>query len=305
MSSGINGIHEEAPVVVAAPAKRIRPLYWSLRRELWEHRSLYVAPLVIAGVLLLVFLVRMFTLPARLKAVMGTDLQKQYKVLTQPYDMAAGMIMIAGVFVAIFYCLEALHGERRDRSMLFWKSLPVSDRTIVLSKFLIPFAVLPLIVWSIAAATQLVMIVLSTAVLQASGEAVSTLWSNVKVFQRILVGLWGLSAMALWWAPIYAWLLLVSGWAKRAVFLWAALPAFIVMIVQTGSPAPNLVSYRTWGWYKEAFLLPEKHDQPILEPLSNITPLNYFSTPGLWIGLLFAAALLAATIRMRRDREPI
>jgi ABC-2 type transport system permease protein len=300
----MNGIHDEAPSVTAAPAKPIRPLYWSLRRELWEHRSLYLAPLLIAGILLFVVFVQMFTYAARVRALMDADPVKQYHALTRPYDTSAGMIMIAGVLVGIFYCLDALHGERRDRSMLFWKSLPVSDLTTVLSKFLIPFIVLPLIVWSVVVATQLIIIVMSTAVLQTNPAAVAKLWSTVQIHQRLIGALWALFAMALWHAPIYAWLLLVSGWAKHAAFLWAALPAFIVSILESGSRSPKIVPYRTIGWFREAFLV-TKGNPPEPNPLASITPLHYFSTPGLWIGLLFAAALLAATVRMRRDREPI
>lgn len=304
MSTEMNGIHE-VPAVAAPSAKRIRPLYWSLRRELWENRSLYLAPLTVAGILLFIFFVRLFTLPARMRVAMEADLPKQYSLVTGSYDMTAGMIMMAGVLAGIFYCLDALHGERRDRSILFWKSLPVSDRTTVLSKFLTATVVLPLIVWIIACAAQLIMVVLSTTILQATPGAVATLWSNVRLFQRLLAGAWGLFAMALWHAPIYAWLLLVSGWAKRAAFLWAALPAFIVSMAESTAGKPALVRYRLAGWFSEAFVAAKPRDGVALGPLASMRVLNYLSTPGLWIGLLFAAALLAATIRMRRDREPI
>ena len=58
----------------------------------------------------------------------------------------------------MFYCLDALYGERRDRSILFWKSLPVSDLTTVLSKASIPIVVLPLLTFAVTVATQLIML---------------------------------------------------------------------------------------------------------------------------------------------------
>ena len=69
---------------------------------------------------------------------MALDAQSRQQTIEAPYDMAAGLLMLDLLIVGVFYCLDALHGERRDRSMLFWKSLPVSDLTTVLAKASIP-----------------------------------------------------------------------------------------------------------------------------------------------------------------------
>ena len=92
----------------------------------------------------------------------------------------------------MFYCLDALHGERRDRSILFWKSLPVSDLTTVLSKASIPLVILPLLTFAITVATQLIMLLLSSAVLLASGLSVATLWTQLSLFQMSLMLLYHL-----------------------------------------------------------------------------------------------------------------
>src|SRR5206468_2207467 len=101
----------------------------------------YVAPLIAAGVALFGFLISLITLSHRLGAV--SDLAKQRSVLEQPYQVTAGVIMVTAFIVGIFYSLEALNIERRDRSILFWKSLPVSDLETVLAKASIPLLVLP------------------------------------------------------------------------------------------------------------------------------------------------------------------
>ncbi len=104
----------------------------------------------------------------------------------------------------MFYCLDALHGERRDRSILFWKSLPVSDLTTVLSKASIPLVVLPLLAFAITVVTQCIMLLLSSAVLLASGLSVATLWTQLSLFQMSLMLLYHLVTVhALWHAPIY------------------------------------------------------------------------------------------------------
>src|SRR6266481_5916308 len=122
-----------------------RPFYWSVLRELWENRSIYIVPLIVALVVLLGFLVSTIGLPERRRAVLLLDPAKARTGIEAPYDMAAIMLILTAFIVGLFYCLDALHGERRDRSILFWKSLPVSDLTTVLSKAIIPLALLPLI----------------------------------------------------------------------------------------------------------------------------------------------------------------
>src|SRR5205823_11768547 len=121
-------------------------------------RSIYGAPILVAVVVLFGFLVSTIGLPERRRAVLLLDPAKARTGIEAPYDMAAIMLILTAFIVGLFYCLDALHGERRDRSILFWKSLPVSDLTTVLSKAIIPLALLPLIAFVIVIATQLVML---------------------------------------------------------------------------------------------------------------------------------------------------
>ena len=149
-----------------------------------------------------------------------------------PYSHAAMLLMLTAFIVAIFYSLDALYGERRDRSILFWKSLPVSDLTIVLAKASIPLLVLPLLVFVIVVAMQWTMLLLSTAALLTRGDSVATLWSQLPFFQLEFVLLYSLAVISLWYAPFYAWLLLVSAWARRTTFLWAVLPPLAIALVE-------------------------------------------------------------------------
>src|SRR6266699_1134944 len=181
-----------------------QPFYWSVRRELWENRSIYVAPALVAIVVLFGFLVSTTGLPERRRAVLLLDPAKARAAIEQPYDLAAMMMIFTAFIVGVFYCLDALHGERRDRSILFWKSLPVSDLTIVLSKATIPLVVLPVIVLAIVIVTQFTMLLLSSAFLLTSGLAATT-WANFNLVQQSLILLYSLIAIALWHAPIYGW----------------------------------------------------------------------------------------------------
>src|SRR5271167_1440008 len=185
-------------VVTPAPASATRPMYWSVRRELWENRSIYIAPLAVAAVVLLGFLISTGKLPERARAASAFDPSAYGGMLDHPYGIAAFLVLLTGFLVGVFYSLDALHGERRDRSILFWKSLPVSDLTTVLAKASIPLVILPLIIFVVIVATQLIMLLLGTAVLLANGVSAGPLWTQLPLFRMALALLYVLIVMALW-----------------------------------------------------------------------------------------------------------
>ncbi|MFZ3374000.1 MAG: hypothetical protein WA183_00415, partial [Chthoniobacterales bacterium] len=150
----------EMPVQSTVTDRRYstRPFYWSVRRELWENRSIYVVPLIVAAVQVFGFAISTIGLAERRRSVLLLDPAHQRAAIEQPYDLVAMMMIFILFIVGVFYCLDALHGERRDRSILFWKSLPVSDLTTVLSKVTIPLVVLPLIAFAIVVCVQLIMV---------------------------------------------------------------------------------------------------------------------------------------------------
>ncbi|PYL45791.1 MAG: ABC transporter permease [Verrucomicrobia bacterium] len=208
-----------------------RPLYWSVLRELWENKSIYIAPAIVAAVLLLGALISSGYLPERRRNAMLLDEVRRRAAIELPYNIVAVMLILTAFIVGFFYCLDALYGERRDRSILFWKSLPVSDLTTVLSKAIIPLAILPAIIFVVVIATQFFMLLISSAVLMPSGLA-GTTWANFNLFRQSIVLLYGLIVIALWHAPIYGWAVLISGVARRATFLWAVLPPLAIGIFE-------------------------------------------------------------------------
>jgi ABC-2 type transport system permease protein len=304
-SDAISGLSTGSQRAARVPLAPTRPMYWSIRRELWENRSIYIAPLVVAGFMMFTFLASTIGLPHRRRATLLLDPAAQRAAIEKPYDMAAMMIIVTAFIIGFFYCLDALHGERRDRSILFWKSLPVSDLTAVLSKASIPFVVLPALVFLIVMAIQLDMLLVSNVILLANGLP-ATSAEQLPLVQHSLILLYGLVVLSLWHAPVYAWLLMVSSWARRVVFLWAVLPFIVVsmlekMTFQT-SYFGNMVAYRLGGGIAEAFAFQKGHG---IRSLSQLTPGKFLNTPGLWVGLLFAGVFLAAAVRLRRYREPI
>jgi ABC-2 type transport system permease protein len=295
-----------------ASAPATQPFYWSVRRELWENRSIYIAPLAAAGVAMLGFFIGLFWLPRSMHAHSGMDPGEQFLMEVMPYGHTAWLLLIAAFVVGVFYSLDALYGERRDRSILFWKSLPVSDVTTVLSKVSIPLVVLPVLVIGITVATHLIMLLISTGVLILSGINPMTLWRQLPLFQMELVLVYGAIVLALGQAPLFAGLLLISGWARRTAFLWAVLPPLAICFIEKAlfktMHFAHLLGYLVTGGTANAFSFRTPSGAPVdahFIPLSQITPGRFLSSPGLWIGLVFAGVFLAAAVRLRRYREPI
>jgi len=297
----------ESQGIAPAALSATRPMYWSVRRELWENRSIYLAPLAFAGVFLFGFLISTIHLPGKMRTLSTLDPAQQANAVMMPYFFAAGIMMAAQIIVGVFYSLDALHGERRDRSILFWKSLPVSDLTTVFSKAIIPIVILPLLAFALTVALQLIMLVVSSTVLLASGVGVATWWTQLTLFPLWLMLFYHLVAgHGLWHAPIYAWLLLVAGWARRLAFLWAVLPVLAVCVLEklvfNSAHFGSLLGYRLRG--PEVFDFPMKGEVP-MHALMHGDPGKFLSTPGLWLGLVVAGAFLVAAARLRRYRGPI
>jgi ABC-2 type transport system permease protein len=298
----------QSPAEEAGMASRTvtgaQKFYWCLRRELWEHRSIYVAPVAAAGVFLLGFLISTIHLPARMRAAMADP--GQIKSLAAPYEYAAGAIMLVAMIVQLSYCLDALQSERRDRSILFWKSLPISDLTTVLAKASIPFVILPVLSFGVVVVTGFLMLLLSSLVLAASGSSAAPLWTQLNLVQSSLGLLYHLVTVhVLWYAPIYGWLLFVSAWSRRAALLWAVLPplgiGFLEKIIFGSAHFGLWIQYRfTAGMEAE-----KAPGTMAMNAMTHSTPGRFFSTPGLWIGLLVTGILLFAAMRIRRHREPI
>jgi ABC-2 type transport system permease protein len=285
-----------------------RPFYWSVRREIWENRSLWIAPLIVAGVVLFATWASSFSLPKTMRAI-AASASPDYGRALKHLNMAPAPIMFVTFLVAFFYCLDAMYGERRDRSILFWKSMPVSDATTVWSKAAIPLLVLPGIAFVLSLLVQILLMHATNIILLSRNISPAPLWRDFHFFQGIVIMLYGLSVHVLWFAPIYGWLLLVSAWAKRAPVLWAVMPFLLVSAFEYMAFSTNsfmlMLGYRMTGAMREAFVLSPKSKHPDPETLAHLDPGRFLTAPGLWVGLLFAAICFYGAVHLRRKREPI
>jgi ABC-2 type transport system permease protein len=284
----------------------IRTFGWLVRRELWEHPAIWIAPLAIAGVAVFAHFISELLTSDTVRVGCLAD-PKKAESFMMLYGAVSMVILVMGLLVGVLYSLDALQGERRDRSILFWKSLPVSDRMTVLSKAIVPIVILPLLSFAVIVAATILMVGLQTVAWQVRGFDPQQLWAKLNLPFLWLSLAYGLPFMALWYAPFFAWFLLVSAWARRMVVLWAFAPLLAILAVE------HTVFHTTFHWVPERYI-----GGGVLHPytlggqgrvwvgnLTQLEPLRIYAHPGLWIGLLIAALLLAATVRLRRSSVPI
>jgi ABC-2 type transport system permease protein len=293
-----------APAVYAHPPV-LRTL---IRRELWEHRALWIAPLVVAALLLLLAIVGKMNfdssdaaLPEQRRALFAVIMA--YAVVPQ--------FLVLGI-VTWMYAGDCLYTERKDRSILFWKSMPVSDTLTVLSKLLLVAVLVPLGVYVVSLVTTLLMsgIYLVRAWQDHSGDA---FWDAGTWLRIQWITLLSVVAGSLWFAPITAFLMLVSAWARRSVQLWVFLPPIILAVGESFALGShhirNILFYRLGGVFAHTgTVMPGPGDgadaRATLNLLfANIDPSPVFVNADLWLGLVVAALLIVATIRIRQYRD--
>jgi len=309
MNTHASSVHDstlESQAAAIPVVPPLRTLYWTLRRELWENRSIYIAPLAVAAVFLFAFAVSISHTLHKIADATALSPEKQLQAITTPYDLAAGLLMFTGILVGVFYCIDAFQGERRDRSILFWKSLPVSDASTVVAKAVIPILLLPLILSAVSFVLQWSMFLVASAALTATGQSVSMYWAQLALPQMSFLVIYHLVVVhGIWHAPFYGWFLLVSAWARRMAFLWAILPALAVFALErllfNTSKIAAMLGNRLSGGAAEVMTMPGA--MPIHPATTHVTFLHFLFSPGLWIGLAVTAAFLAGAVRLRRYRD--
>ncbi len=314
-------------------------LYWLVKREFWEHRGGFLwAPIIAGGIFLLLTMIGLITaeiIGARngfsiggsgaLQAVMSRmdagDMSQVGMALDVSMFSATALIFVVLGFVVFFYCLGALYDDRRDRSVLFWKSLPISNTSTVLSKVISATVLAPVIALITGIVAGLLQLVMMTVVLSFHGVNVWQLLVLAHPF-RVTANLIGYLPLYVAWAlPSVGWLLLCSAWARSKPFLWAtALPVGAGLMLNWFGILGLINLPASWFWHNiglRALLsvfpgsgalatLAQGNVQLDGNQLLNLgQSYQLLYQPSLWIGIVAGAALLAGAIWCRRWRTDI
>lgn len=295
-----------------------------LRRELWEHRAIFFVPCVFGGLFVLAAILGIFgaanvTIDGKMSGLSLSELAEQVEPeqwrpgLEMVFVAVSGTLQAVMGVVLFFYLIDALYAERRDRSILFWKSLPVSDSLVVGSKFLTAAVTTPAVTVGVFVVTGVLLWLIAGVVVMVAGTSQALVVGPAALAKTLTVFIYSMLAQALWYAPLYAWLLLASAFAKRAVLLWAVLPPVGVIIAEEilfGTERfAILLGERVSGGFRLAFeggaglhLGPETGTA--FPPLAELlTPGRMLAAPELWAGFVVAAAFLAGAIWLRRWRD--
>jgi ABC-2 type transport system permease protein len=303
----------------------IRSQYALLQRELWEHRSIYVAPVVVGILLTLIALTGQVSVDGMNHIDIGIVGASNMPENARAAVLSGIMIGLSTTFVfamgilTIFYALDSLYAERKDRSILFWRSIPSTDFETVLSKLLTAILVIPLVTFALIVITHLaVLLITSVWVGIRGGSGLQLIWASAPFFDNWTATLIFLLALPLWLSPFIGWFLFVSAFAKRSPFLVAFLPLVILPMLEKmlfdsavfaeavfvrSIKMPLFVDLETMGR-----LFEEGEDFAMIADaklsLLGLMDLGGFLIhPALWLGLVVCGLLTAAAIYVRRYRD--
>lgn len=291
-------------------------LFTMIRKEIQEHKLAFIyAPFIVALVLCAVII----------SVYLGlTDIQTtNFSFSTDVYDekykegmllaspeaktavIRAGLvvlglpILLTVGFGLLAYSLSTFADERKDRSLIFWRSLPVSDLTTVMSKLVFIVVVIPLLVLPNLILLQLVAS-LSVSIYFVSNDIVpfGYVWTSyfISDWFRIIFSLW---AQALWSLPIFLWLMLSGTYFKKPVI--GAVVPLVALVVLEGIifKANNVQEFieNRLGFWSRADSFPIQYEEDLVVDITDVYLM--LTTQAFWIGLIASAVLVAGIVYTR------
>jgi ABC-2 type transport system permease protein len=284
---------------------------WLIRREFWENRAIWMIPAIFGALLIVAALFGHVPIPA---LTSRAEIRDTGGIFLIAFGLTFYLVMAV---YAAWYLMECLYADRRDRSILFWKSLPISDVRTVMSKLAIAFVAIPLVYFVAADVTSLIAaFILSVRARQSLGSA---LWQPDLWLQIQVLWIYTIVTSAVWYLPVAGYLLAVSAWAKRAVILWTILPPLALNLIERVFFGTNVIgrelAKRLLGMAPVAFYAPQEmfsHDSIKATagdgPASVwqfINPSGFFANPQTWIGVAVGVALIILAIQLRTRRSEI
>jgi ABC-2 type transport system permease protein len=284
---------------------------WLVRREFWENRAIWMIPAIFGALLILAALFGHVNIPTLSSHSETRDAGGIFLIVV-------GLMFYSVMAVyAGWYLLDCLYADRKDRSILFWKSLPISDVQTVLCKLAVALIVIPVVYFVAADVTSLIAaFILSIRARESLGSA---LWQPDLWLQIQVLWVYTIFASAIWYLPVVGWLLAVSAWAKRAVILWSILPALVLYLIERVFFGTHVIGHalakRLGGMAPVAYYASKdmfEHDK--INATAGDGPgsvwqlidlRGFLSTPDTWIGAAVGVALIVLAIQLRMRRSEI
>ena len=295
-----------------------------VKREFWEHRSIYVTPLAIASIVTLSVLAMLVFASGFAKeldlAIFGASNiageGEREAALTAFFVGTSWLFLVALAVLTVFYCLDSLYGERKDKSILFWRSMPVTDAETVLSKLITATVIIPAVAVLGIIATHIVnLIITSIWVSMKGGDAGLLIWGSVPLIDNWVAAFIVVMASGIWMSPFIAWFLFVSGWTKRSPLLMAFLPLMLVPTLEYWVLRTHLIWDAIQGRFDQLPLFKGIDIETLFDDsefianadavslLAYVDVGKFFASPHMWAGLVVCGLFITAAIYVRRYRD--
>ena len=210
-----------------------------MKREIWENPAFYIAPLVVAALILVSGIYNAFYSVGkyigfeRVVQLLGTIPEAARPIMYSWWPALVVVFNLVMVFVLAFYLMDSLYADRKDRSILFWKSLPVPDSTTVLSKLATAMFTVPIITLLVTIGSFLVLLVVGTIMIWlGGGSAWALVWKPTPLLDGTLFLCYAFLVQSLWYLPLIGWIMLASAWSRRAPFIWVVLPPVALVLLE-------------------------------------------------------------------------
>jgi hypothetical protein len=243
---------------------------------------------------------REWTFNPATRAEAETELDDRVDNLNPMLSVLHNILLLVLIVVTINYLLGTLFDDRKDRSILFWRSMPVSEWEEVLAKLGVALVVAPVIYIAVSIVMQLAYVALAMLLVwRMEMDPVRLVLGNIEFGTLLFHQLSGWVLTALLVAPLYAWLLLASAGARRsAAFLAVAPPIGLILLEEfflgtemvrsaIGNHIPHASDSGAIAFYMAG---------------PDWGAVNYLS---LLAGLVFTAAALWVAVYLRRYRWEI
>ena len=295
-----------------------------VRRELWEHKSLYVTPAVVALVLILTVLTA-FVFASGHQEIVDIGILGAQNIAGEGERRAALLALLightvpfifAGAILSTFYCLDSLYAERKSKSILFWRSLPITDAETVVSKFLTAALAIPLIAFVVIVVTHLIVLLMTSIFVSIEGgSSMLLIWKSAPLFDAWAGILLIMLLLPIWFSPFIGWFLFVSAWTKRAPLLMAFLPLVLLPTVEYWVLRTHLIfdaiktRFDHLPIFKGIDLEQFFNDEKFVGNVDSVSLLgfidigNFLASPQMWAGVIVAGLFVTAAIYVRRYRD--
>jgi ABC-2 type transport system permease protein len=295
-----------------------------VRREIWEHRSIYITPAVVALVMILTLLTTLVFASGYQEIVdigiigaqnLAGDAERRAALLALLIGNTVPFIF-AGTILTVFYSLDSLYAERKNKSILFWRSLPITDAETVISKLLTTVLAIPLIAFAVIVIAHLIILAIAGIFVSIEGgSSVFLVWKSAPLFDVWAGMLIIMILLPIWFSPFIGWFLFVSAWTKRSPLLMAFLPIVMVPTLEYWVLRTHLIFDAITTRFEQLPIFkgidPEIFfdDQRFVASADAVSLLAYIdvgkflTSPQMWAGVVVCGLFITAAIYVRRYRD--